>query len=212
MQVDSVKIYLLRHGEVDFPKGLFYGQMDVPLSSKGKRQSLLAARQMVRSSVDFVISSDLARCSYLAGLIRKEGGPAPEFSKELREVDFGSWAGLSWDDIERQYPGAMARRMKDLAGYRPPGGECLMDVLKRTRKVFRRCARGAYGQKVAIVAHGGVNRVLIADFLELKLQNIFSLHQDYTCINCMEFFPDGNGVLRFLNATYHLKEKETGHT
>ncbi len=206
MQVDSVRIYLLRHGRVDFPKGLFYGQMDIPLSAEGRRQSLLAARQIVRSGVDFVISSDLRRCSYLAGLILKEGGPEPEFSSALREVDFGRWAGLSWEDIERQYPGAMARRMKDLANYRPPGGECLMDVLDRARMVFGRCARGAYGQKVAIVAHGGVNRVLISDFLGLKLQNIFSLQQDYTCINCIEFFPDGNGVLRFLNATHHLQE------
>jgi broad specificity phosphatase PhoE len=204
LQVDSVNIYLLRHGEVDFPKGLFYGQMDIPLSEEGKRQSLLAARQIVLRGVDFVISSDLRRCSYLAGLIREEGGPAPEFSRALREVDFGRWAGLSWEDIERQYPGAMARRMNDLASYRPPAGECLMDVLDRTRKVFRQCARGLYGQKVAIVAHGGVNRVLIADFLRLKLQNVFSLHQDYTCINCIEFFPDGNGVLRFLNMTHHL--------
>jgi len=207
LQVDSVKIYLLRHGEVDFPKGLFYGQMDIPLSEKGKRQSLLAARQIAKSQVDFIISSDLKRCSFLAGLIQKEGGPPPELSRALREVDFGRWAGLSWNDIERQYPGEIAKRMKDLVNYRPPGGECLRDVLDRTRKVFCRCARGAYGEKVAIVAHGGVNRVLIADFLELKLQNIFSLHQDYTCINCIEFFPEGNGILRFLNMTHHLQNR-----
>ncbi len=204
--MDSVKIYLVRHGQVDFPKGVFYGQMDVPLSDLGKRQSLLAARYIVRLAPDFVMASDLQRCMYLAGLIQDEGGPGPVFSKAMREVDFGKWAGLSWDDIERKYPGEMSRRMKDLENYRPPEGESLGDVLKRTGQVFSQCAEGAYGKRVAIIAHGGVNRVLIANFLGMRLQNIFNLHQDYTCINCIEFFPDGNGVLRFLNMTNHLDE------
>ena len=206
MQIEPVRILLLRHGQVDFPKGLFYGQMDVPLSRTGKRQSLLAARQVVKEQVDFVISSDLERCSFLAGLIQEQGGPGPVFSKALREVNFGRWTGLSWDEIERDYPGAMAKRMADLESFRPPDGESLRDVLNRAGKVFLECIHGTYGKRVAIVAHGGVNRVLIADFLGIGLQKIFCLHQDYTCINCLEFYPDGNGILRYLNMTYHLEE------
>ena len=202
--MDSVKIFLLRHGEVDFPRGIFYGQMDIPLSEKGRQQSLLAAGQAVRFGIDSVISSDLERCAFLSQLIRDQGGPEPIYSREIREVDFGQWAGLGWDDIEREYPGEMSRRMTDLENYRPPGGECLGDVLARAAKVFEDCARGTYGRAVAMVAHGGVNRVLIANFLGMKLQNIFNLHQDYTCINCIEIFSDGIGVLRFLNMTSHL--------
>ncbi len=202
--MDSVRIYLLRHGQVDFPKGIFYGQMDVPLSDTGKRQSLLTARYIVQMDLDFVITSDLERCATLACLIQDEGGPGPVFSKALREVDFGQWAGLSWDEIEKVHPGAMSQRMEDLENYRPPGGECLADVLKRAGVVFERCAQGTYGKNIAIVAHGGVNRVIIADFLGMRLQNIFNLHQDYNCINCIEIFPDGNGTLRFLNMTSHL--------
>ncbi len=204
--MNSVRVYLLRHGQVDFPEGLFYGQMDVPLSERGKRQSLLAARQVMRMGIDTVVSSDLSRCSYLADLIHRQGGPEPEFFPAMREVDFGRWAGLSWDDIERQWPGAMSERMNNLEDYRPPGGESLRDLLTRASTVFSECARGEHGNRVAFVAHGGVNRVLIADFLGMKLQDIFSLHQAHTCINCVEFFPDGNGVLRFLNLTSHLEQ------
>ncbi len=203
--MNSVKVYLMRHGHVEFPKGLFYGQMNVPLSQKGKRQSLLAARRVLSLGIDSVVSSDLRRCTYLSELILREGGPGPYLSEAIREVNFGRWAGLSWDDIERDYPGAMETRMKNLATFRPPGGESLGDLLDRAKTEFKRCARGDYGKRVAFVAHGGVNRVLIADFLGMDLQNIFSLHQDHTCINCVEFFPDGNGVLRFLNMTTHLE-------
>ncbi len=208
--MNPVKIYLLRHGHVDFPRGLFYGQMDVPLSEKGKRQSLLAARQVVRMGIDAVVSSDLGRCSYLSGLIQMEGGPEPLFSESIREINFGRWTGLSWDDIERDYPGAMTRRMEDLKTYRPPGGESLGDLLKRAKGLFKRCTRGDFGEHVAFVAHGGVNRVLIADFLGMSLQDIFSLQQDHACISCIEFFPDGNGVLRFLNMTAHLDQALSG--
>lgn len=201
-----VTVYLLRHGQVDFPPGIYYGQMDVPLSEEGKRQSLLAARRMAMSGLDAVLCSDLERCTFMASLIQQEGGPGPESMSALREVNFGRWAGLSWDEIDKQYPGEMTRRMNDLEHYRPPGGESLSDLLLRVKKVFSRCISGDYGGKVAIVAHGGVNRVLLADFLEISLQKIFCLHQDHACINCVEYYPDGNGVLKFMNVTCHLEE------
>jgi broad specificity phosphatase PhoE len=54
-------------------------------------------------------------------------------------------------------------------------------------------------EAVAIVSHGGVNRVLIAKATGLPLKNIFSFEQDFTCVNVLDFYPDGPVILRLLN-------------
>ncbi len=207
MHQDRVELFFVRHGEVDFPPGIFYGQMDIPLSDKGKHQSRLCAARLDKLGLEAVVTSDLSRCQYIASLIK--GLSHREIIKEprLREINFGKWQGKSWDEIEESWPGQMQRRMESLATYRPPGGESLSDLWERSRQVFEDCLKGVYGKKVAIIAHGGINRVFICRLLGMDLQNLFSLHQDYACLNRVDSYPDGIKVLRFVNCTCHLESQ-----
>ena len=206
MQVEGIQVFLIRHGEVDYPQGTFYGQEDIPLSGMGKEQSKLVAGRLLGTKLDAVISSDLSRCTYLAGCIRDvQDGCQVFLSKRLREINFGKWQGLSWEEIEKGYPGQMKKRMKSLSSFRPPGGESLSDLLKRAYPLLKDVFHGRYGKKVAIACHGGVNRVLISKILNMDLQNIFSIQQDYSCVNEIFSFPDGTRVLIRLNCTCHLE-------
>ncbi len=206
MQVEGVQVFLIRHGEVDFPQGVFYGQKDIPLSGRGKKQSKLVARRLSEARIDSIISSDLSRCTYLAECIRDFQKECEVFlSESLREINFGKWQGLSWDEIEEEYPGKMKERMNNLSSFRPPGGESLSDLLERAYPILKDVFSGRYGKRVAIACHGGVNRVLISKILGMDLQKIFSLQQDYSCVNEIFSFSNGPKVIKRLNCTCHLE-------
>ncbi len=196
-----VRILLFRHGMVDGAKGVFYSQRDVPLSRQGEKQVHAWCARLEDLDVAAVYSSDLSRCLFQAQAMGRVWGRKVRALRELREVHFGEWTGLSWDDIEKRYPGWMARRMEDLAGFRPPGGENLEDVRQRALGALMSIVEKHGGKTVAVVSHGGVNRVILASIIGLPLGNIFSLGQDFACLNLLDFYPDGYSVLQALNIT-----------
>ena len=193
------RIILLRHGEVDTGKGVFYSQQDVPLSGHGRDISLAVSQSLRSAPISRVLSSDLSRCLFLANAIARVRGVAVEPCRELRELDFGLWTGLGWDEIEARFPGAISERMADLESYRPPMGESVGDLIQRSWKVIRQVVSDCRGKTVAVVSHGGVNRAVIARAIGLPVQNIFNMHQDFSCMNVLDFFPDGPVVLKALN-------------
>ena len=95
--------------------------------------------------------------------------------------------------------------MSNLSTFRPPGGESLSDLLERAFPLLEDVFSGKYGKRVAIACHGGVNRVLISRVLGMDLQNIFSIQQDYSCLNEIFSFSDGPRVIKRLNCTCHLE-------
>ncbi len=194
-----VTVYLIRHGEVDVRAGVLYGQMDVPLSERGREQSIRAARKVLELGVDGVVSSDLSRAGHMARQIERLGGPRPVFTERLREVDFGRWTGLSREQIEASWPGAMEARYADLVHYRPPGGENLMDMLERGWQVMEEIRSGLYGRRVAVTAHGGIIRVLTCRAIGLGLDKLFNIELDYACMNRLDIWEDGIFVLKFAN-------------
>lgn len=193
------RIFLLRHGHIDNPNGNFYSQQDVPLSEKGKKQSREVARLLEPLPFKAIFSSDLSRSLYLARLLAKSRGLTVVKRRELREVDFGAWSGLTWSEIDELYPGQLKKRMDNLEHYRPPGGENLADVRKRVLKIVDEILQKMRGDTVAIIAHGGTNRIILSHFLKVPIQDCFCLGQDYCCINEVQIFQDGNVVLERLN-------------
>ncbi len=209
MMEQPLRLILVRHGEVQNPEGVFYGQQDVPLTERGRLQSLETARRLARLPLDRVVSSDLSRCLFLARALSGRAGCPLDATSGLREVDFGQWTGLSWTEIEKKFPGAFGQRMADLAGFNPPDGESLLDVSKRVYVVLSRLldryARGGGGGTVAMIAHAGINRILIARAIGLPLEKVFSLDQEFACTNILDLYPDGPGVLRCLNVPLYKK-------
>lgn len=193
------RIILLRHGEVENAGSVFYSQQDVSLSDFGRKQSLALADRLKDVPFSMVFSSDLGRCLFLAEAIAEKRGLVVEARSELREVDFGRWSGLSWEAVEARYPGALSERMEKPESYRPPQGENLVEVALRVWRVIDEVLKKCKEEAVAIVSHGGVNRVLIARAIGLSLNNIFTLEQDFACVNILDFYPDGPVTLRLLN-------------
>ncbi|HFB83678.1 histidine phosphatase family protein [Thermosulfuriphilus ammonigenes] len=202
------RLILIRHGEVKGPKpGAFHSQQDVPLSLEGQQKMAEIARALKVLNLPCVASSDLSRTTYGADLAAGDG-TYRLIDRDFREIDFGAWSGLTWEEIEELWPGAMKQRLQDPTGYRPPGGESLLDLKERVVVALERLLAGYPGKTVALFAHGGVNRVILAEALGLPLENIFRIQQDYACINLIDYFPDGPSLIRIINAPHDIDLKK----
>lgn len=202
------RLLLVRHGEVhDSARGTLYGQRDVPLSDRGRAQSQLTGLALRRYRIHAVYSSDLIRASFVAGEIARHHGLKPILSPLLRERHFGDWQGIGWDDLERQKPEEVARYNADRFHMRVPGeSENFQDVQRRVLSFQRELLARHPGQAIAVCAHSGPIRLLLAEALQMPLQALFTFDQDYCCLNAIDFFPSGRVRVALLNSVEHLLE------
>ncbi len=198
----SVKtIYLVRHGRIETPtkERTYVGQIDLPLSREGYRQAALLAARFSRIKLDAVFASDLSRAFTTAQLMVGERGPAVQKRKDLREIALGAWEGLTFTEVACRYPREFEARGRDIFHFRPTGGESFADCDARVWAVFREITQ-LQSENIAIVAHAGVNRLLLCRILGMPPENLFRIVQDYACVNIIQV-DDFGYRLKMLNYT-----------
>ncbi len=198
------RLYLLRHGElVTSKKWIYVGHMDVELNEAGAAQVGRAAARFEHIKVDGLYSSDLIRTKESAAIIGGVIKRSVTASPELREINLGRWEGLTLSEIRDRFEHEFSMRSMDLAEYRIEGGESFRDVYERVMPFLSKCLSLHKGGTVLMVAHGGVNRVIICDALGLPLDNCVRIDQNYACINIIDYYS-ATPVVRLLNSTEHL--------
>jgi len=182
-----VNVYLLRHGALDGDsRDRFVGQIDLPLSPEGRRQAEALGQVLRHAEVETVYCSDLLRSRQTAEIIVGLNAGIPLHPRsELREIALGDWEGLSRQEVASRFPAQYAARGENLEHYRILGGESFADcrarVLLAWQEILQREERA-----VAIVGHAGANRVLLCHLLGIPVERMFSLGQDYGCVNVIE--------------------------
>ena len=110
---------------------------------------------------------------------------------ELREMYFGNWEGMTLGAIRELFPDELKKRQEDLVNYKIPGdGESISQFRKRIMDCLSKIKSEQNGNDIAMVVHGGVNRVILCSALGLDLKNMFSIQQDYGCLNIIDYLPD----------------------
>lgn len=185
-------IYLIRHGHIKTPTGqrTYIGQTDLPLSAEGYRQGTWLAAWFSRVKLDAVFASDLSRAFTTAELVSGEGGPAVQGRPDLREIALGAWEGLTFATVARRYPREFEARGRDLVHFRPPGGESFGECGARVWAAFTEITRLPHA-RMAVVAHAGVNRLLLCRVLGMPPENLFRIGQDYACVNVIRLGAGG---------------------
>jgi alpha-ribazole phosphatase len=193
------RVYLVRHGQVaDGHTDRYHGNNDIGLSDKGVRQFEDLAAQLAGVDLVGIYASDLGRALTGAEIISRGRNQAPQTIPEFREIHFGVWEGLSFTEIAARYPAELEARFQDLTSFRIPGGESLLDVSSRVLPRLNDLIAQHSEQAFIIVAHAGVNRVILSQALGLPLDHLFRLDQNYGCLNIIDYFPD-MAVVRLLN-------------
>jgi alpha-ribazole phosphatase len=193
------RVYLVRHGQVaDGHTDKYHGNNDIGLSDKGVRQFEDLAAQLAGLPLAGIYASNLTRTQTGAAIISRGRDLEPQIIPEFREIHFGVWEGLSFTEIAARYPAELEARFRDLTGFRIPGGESLLDVSSRVLPRLDDLIAQHVEQAFIIVAHAGVNRVILSQALGLPLDHLFRLDQNYGCLNIIDYFPD-MAVVRLLN-------------
>jgi len=196
-----MNLLLIRHGQTNWNlEQRFQGQSDIPLNETGRKQAQALAEQLAAEPFDAVYSSDLQRATETADIIRKSGFQP---DARLREVNFGDWEGLTYDEIKSKHPDTLAAWESDIFKNAPPHGETLEGLAIRVQSMLDELREKHDDQTVLIVAHGGVLQTLICLALKLPPTMYWQFHLSTASLSEVAFYPAG-AILNSLNDTSHL--------
>jgi len=183
---EKTRLYLTRHGEV-VNHGVYNGQTDVDITPLGVGQMERLRDLLQDKPLRAVYSSDLLRTRKGAEIVGAPRGLKPESFAEFREVNFGRWQGLTYQQVMDQYPTDIPQWMNNLETFRIPEGESLGDVRERAMPRLRELLELHRGQEILLVSHGALNRLFIAEALRLPYAHLLRIEQEYGCLNIIEY-------------------------
>jgi probable phosphoglycerate mutase len=147
-------ILLARHGETDWNRERrFQGHADPPLNELGRRQARELAETLASSGVTAVYASPLARARETAAIVGEALGLPVETRVALREVDVGSWQGLTRDEVEARYPDDFRGWLDGDHGW--GGGESYDELGRRVVADLLTLAARHPAERILVVTHGG---------------------------------------------------------
>ena len=198
-------LVLVRHGETEWNKSSRYqGVMDIELNKKGKSQAEQLYGFLKDEDFDAIYSSTLKRAYHTIKDIADYQDKDVITIADLMEINFGEWEGLTFSEIEKDYPDLAKKWAEDPTCCKPPEGEHIKEVEERAGKTIDRIVDENTDNKILIATHGGIVRIIIAYLLELPLSRIFSIEVDNVSISRIKFY-EHYPVLKLLNSTHHLK-------
>ncbi len=180
-------IYLIRHGEIDHstPR-TFLGWTDPPLNDNGIRQALALRKLLQDIPFTGIFSSSLQRAMQTAVLVGDISPASVKQVEQLKEINLGAWEGLTVDEVRHRYPGEYEQRGRDMEYFRPERGESFADVAVRSNPALFSLAKTFIGP-LLVVAHAGVNRVLLSCLQRRPLHRLLEIPQDYCGINILSY-------------------------
>jgi alpha-ribazole phosphatase len=198
--VSATRVIFVRHAEPDASAlGRCYGRLDVELSEEGRRHAGALGTALAGFSVRALYSSPLRRAEETARLIGARLDLEPRIHPGLTEIDFGELEGRTYDEIAASEPELYRLWMERPTTVRFPGGESYAELSARVGDVLAEIRREHGGSVVAVVAHGGVIRAMLALALGLRDDEVFKIPQNYGGISIVDWSGDTARV-RVVNA------------
>jgi alpha-ribazole phosphatase/probable phosphoglycerate mutase len=154
-------VYLARHGESDWnAANRFQGHSNRPLTKEGRRQAEALAELVAHKNVDAIYSSPLIRALETAQIVAARTGLEVTELDDLREVDTGSWSGLSRAEVQERFPEGFERWIAGGSGWED--GETYEEMGERALRAVRTIAAAHLNKRVLVVSHGGPIRAIQA--------------------------------------------------
>jgi alpha-ribazole phosphatase len=160
-------LVFIRHGETDMA-GRFCGHSDPDLNAAGVREAGRLADEIALLGIERIYSSDLRRASQTATAIAQRIGVDVAYLPALREIHFGLWEGLNWQEIEERFPEQAERWLREFPLHRAPGGESYAEFTARVEAVIPSFLESSAATMTAIVTHRGVMRCALTKFFEFS--------------------------------------------
>lgn len=178
--MSQTRLIFIRHGETTWnAAGRWQGHGDPPLSERGRDQAQRCAESLAGLGADRLVCSDLRRALETAAPIGRVLGLEPRPTSRLRELDVGSWTGMTREEIRAREPEPLERFDAGAQDVAAGGGESREDIRGRVLEEVERVAAERAGGCVVFVVHSGVIRALAPETLaencevvELRIEEI----------------------------------------
>lgn len=164
-----MEIHLIRHTAVENPDNLCYGFAEMSL-----RKSYVEDFKAIDldKDFDFIISSPSQRCQLLA----KHFQLNYQTDERIKEMNFGDWELQKWSDIPED---EINPWYEDFINIKATNGENLLEMQTRVSKFWNELISKENSNKVLIISHAGVIRLILQSILQFPLENIFNIQIDY---------------------------------
>lgn len=207
-KTEPTTLLLLRHGQTELNReGKYSGRGNPELTDLGKKQIAHAARHISeRGDVDVILSSPLGRCQETARAAAEAlgmGKDAITTDEAIIEMDFGTWEGRRFVEIQEDHPEAH-RECFNYATAAPHGGESPEQVYRRVSEFVDRVIAEYPGKTVLVVTHMMPIKSVLRRALGTGGEIYRSLHLDVASLSVADFLPNGAGVVRLVNESHYL--------
>ncbi|MCL5058679.1 MAG: histidine phosphatase family protein [Actinobacteria bacterium] len=205
----SCRVYLIRHGETIWNSQMkLQGHADIPLSERGLRQAAALAERLASRRMAAIYCSDLGRAVETARQVAAPHSLEVIPLRDLREMNFGEWEGLTFREITEKYGDMAMKWWSAPLSIKVPGGEGLTELTARVVPAVRDIVERHSGDdSVAVVCHGGPVRCLVGTVLKMDLNNQWRIRQDNAALNILDFSDWDSGIVALLNDRSHLAEE-----
>ncbi|WP_095147967.1 alpha-ribazole phosphatase family protein [Pseudomonas sp. Irchel s3a18] len=184
----TLHLDLLRHGETELGGGL-RGSLDDALTDSGWEQ--MRAAVMDRGPWDRLVSSPLQRCARFAETLGEQLQLPVMLDKDLQELHFGAWEGRSAAALMETDADALGRFWADPYSFTPPEGEPVTAFSARVLAAVERLHQAYAGQRVLLISHGGVMRLLLARARGLPREQLLNVEVGHGAMFSLRVEADG---------------------
>ena len=197
----ATRLLLIRHAEVEASyQGVFGGRIDMELSPRGHEQAAALATHLDKKPLGAIYASPMKRVQQTLVPVLVNGAPKPVILPDLREVDFGDWTGLAWEEVQAKFgvsPFSWLEQLECGAIANADSSETLLD---RVEPCLRQILAAHSGQQVAVFCHGGIIRVLLGILLHWPLSRMGAFEIEYASLTQVLVLPK-KAELQLLNST-----------
>ena len=204
---EGVRVLLVRHGETVWnQENRWQGQADTPLSQTGYDQARQLARRLQNEErpIRAIYTSDLSRARDTADILGQVLGVTPLETAAWREMDIGTWSGLTTSEVATRHAEEWAR-LRQGEDLPRGGGETFAQFQGRLLQSSQRFIRDHRDEQIIVVTHGGAVRAFLLHCRGLDMNQFGQIEKiGNTGISEVSLFPNGETEIHTINSIVHL--------
>ncbi len=206
-KAEGVRVFLVRHGETIWnQENRWQGQADTPLSQTGYDQAWQLARRFQHEErvIQAIYTSDLRRARDTADILGQALGVMPVETTAWREMDIGTWSGLTTTEVASRHAKEWAR-LRQGEDLPRGGGETFAQFQGRLVQSSQRFVQNHGGEQIIVVTHGGAVRAFLLHCRGLNMSQFGQIEKiGNTGVSEVSLFPGGATKIHMINSTAHL--------
>ncbi len=203
----GVRVLLVRHGETVWnQENRWQGQADTPLSRTGYDQAWWLARRFQHEArrIQAIYTSDLRRARDTANILGQALGVIPVEATAWREMDIGTWSGLTTAEVASRHAEEWAR-LRQGEDLPRGGGETFAQFQSRLVRSSQRFVQDHSGEQIIVVTHGGAVRAFLLHCCGLNMNQFGQIEKiGNTGVSEVSLLPGGTAKIHTINNTAHL--------